>query len=117
MMAGLNGSGMTNGSGMSEDDDEGRVPRESPSRLIAVRRPPHPESYGGRTRFWKLLLPLGAVLALVAAACGGSAEVGSGTEDDPRVIEVSALDTLAYEPGRHRGRRGRDRSFRRHQRR
>ena len=48
--------------------------------------------------FWKLLLPLGAVLALVAAACGGSAEVGSGTEDDPRVIEVSALDTLAYEP-------------------
>ena len=47
---------------------------------------------------WKLLLPLGAVLALVAAACGGSAEVGSGTEDDPRVIDVSALDILEYEP-------------------
>src|SRR5918994_670747 len=52
----------------------------------------------GRTMFWKPLLPLGAVLALVAEACGGSAEVGSGDEDDPRVIEVSALDTLAYDP-------------------
>jgi uncharacterized cupredoxin-like copper-binding protein len=47
---------------------------------------------------WKLWLPTGVVLAVVAAACGGAAEVGSGSSEDPRVIEVSALDTLAYEP-------------------
>jgi uncharacterized cupredoxin-like copper-binding protein len=39
-----------------------------------------------------------ALLTTLAGACGGSAEVGSGTEDDPRVIEVSALDPLAYDP-------------------
>jgi uncharacterized cupredoxin-like copper-binding protein len=48
---------------------------------------------------WKLLVPAGVVLAVVTAACGGAAEVGSGSTADPRVIEVSALDTLAYEPG------------------
>jgi uncharacterized cupredoxin-like copper-binding protein len=47
---------------------------------------------------WKLVLPFGAVFALVAAACGSSSAVGSGTEDDPRVIEVSAVDSLSYDP-------------------
>lgn len=44
------------------------------------------------------MLPAGVVLVVVTAACGGAAEVGSGSAEDPRVIEVSALDTLAYEP-------------------
>ncbi|MGI8616027.1 MAG: cupredoxin domain-containing protein [Actinomycetota bacterium] len=48
--------------------------------------------------FSKVLLPLGVMLALITAACGDSEQVGSGTEDDPQVIEVSALDTLAYDP-------------------
>ena len=37
-------------------------------------------------------------LALGVAACGGGTDVGSGTEDDPRPIEVTALDDLAYDP-------------------
>jgi uncharacterized cupredoxin-like copper-binding protein len=34
--------------------------------------------------------------ALLAAACGN--DVGSGTEAEPRTIEVSALDELAFDP-------------------
>ncbi|MBA3737406.1 MAG: hypothetical protein H0W97_02450 [Actinobacteria bacterium] len=48
--------------------------------------------------FSKVLLPLGVMLALIAAACRDSEQVGSGTEGGPQVIEVSALDTLAYDP-------------------
>jgi uncharacterized cupredoxin-like copper-binding protein len=47
----------------------------------------------------KLLLVAALLaLALVVAACGGGSDVGSGTEDDPRVLEVTALDDLAYDP-------------------
>ena len=44
----------------------------------------------------KMLVP-GLVLGVVIPACGDAADAG-GTEDDPRVVEVAALDTLAYEP-------------------
>lgn len=47
--------------------------------------------------FSKLLL-VGSMLVIVTTACGGSSDAGSGTEDDPRVVEVAALDTPAYEP-------------------
>jgi uncharacterized cupredoxin-like copper-binding protein len=43
-----------------------------------------------------MLVP-GLVLGVVITACGDPADAG-GTEDDPRVVEVAALDTLAYEP-------------------
>jgi uncharacterized cupredoxin-like copper-binding protein len=45
----------------------------------------------------KVLL-VAAALALSAAGCGGGADVGSGTTDDPRTIEVTALDEFAYDP-------------------
>ena len=47
----------------------------------------------------KLVLAAGLlVLALVVVACGGGAGVGSGTEQEPRTIEVTALDDPAYDP-------------------
>lgn len=49
------------------------------------------------TVFAKLLL-VGWLLVVVSTACGGSSDAGSGTEGEPRVVEVAALDTLAYEP-------------------
>lgn len=42
------------------------------------------------------LVLLAAVLALVGAACGS--DVGNGTVDDPRTIEITALDDPAYDP-------------------
>jgi len=47
----------------------------------------------------KVFLAGGAVaLALTAAACGNGADVGSGTKDNPRTIEVEALNDLSYDP-------------------
>lgn len=47
----------------------------------------------------KLLLVAGLIaLALVVVACGGRSDVGSGTEQDPRTIEITALDDPAYDP-------------------
>jgi uncharacterized cupredoxin-like copper-binding protein len=37
-----------------------------------------------------------AAFALTTAGCGS--DVGMGTEDDPRTIEVTALDELAFDP-------------------
>jgi len=36
--------------------------------------------------------------ALVTVACGSGSDVGSGTEQDPRTIEVAALDAPAFDP-------------------
>lgn len=44
----------------------------------------------------KLVLVAMVALALVGASCGS--DVGSGSEDDPRTIEVAALDDPAYDP-------------------
>lgn len=44
------------------------------------------------------MLVAGSVLVIVTTTCGGSPDPGSGTEDDPRIIEIAALDTPAYEP-------------------
>ena len=44
------------------------------------------------------LMSTGVVVALMAAGCGGSTEAGSGTEAEPRLVEVTALDTLTYDP-------------------
>jgi uncharacterized cupredoxin-like copper-binding protein len=44
-----------------------------------------------------LLMMAGVVaLALFAAACGN--DVGTGTEGEPRTVEVTALDELAFDP-------------------
>ena len=47
----------------------------------------------------KVPLAAGALaLALTAAACGDGADLGNETKDDPRTIEVEALDDLVYDP-------------------
>lgn len=47
----------------------------------------------------KLLLVAGVfALALVVAACGDDGSGSRGTADEPRTIEVTALDDLAYDP-------------------
>ncbi|HEX6579591.1 MAG TPA: cupredoxin domain-containing protein [Actinomycetota bacterium] len=39
-----------------------------------------------------------AAFALLTVACGDGSDVGSGTEQDPRTIEVTALDDPAFDP-------------------
>lgn len=50
-----------------------------------------------RSKRFLLLAVFG--LALLVAGCGDDeSDVGSGTEESPRVVEVSALDPFAFEP-------------------
>lgn len=48
----------------------------------------------------KILLIAGALaLASVYVACGNDgSDVGAGTEEAPRTVEITALDELAYDP-------------------